>query len=224
MLSQVFHSLFEASADGIAPLVLLICLLANFGLGFLLSLLYQQGEGYSKDFAMTLVVLPALIAVIIFLVNGNLGTSVAVAGAFSLIKFRSPASSSRELLLVFMATALGLATGMGYLWLALLMTLVVGSVLLVLDKSSFAKHGANWQHITVKIPQSQDHSQKLYQLLETLGKGASLETATAKHQQLELTYRVYTTLSDQDLLHRLLHTHPTWEIKLSRGIKKKKSL
>lgn len=126
MLSAIFQSVYSQATVSINPLWVLVSFLVSLFLGGILAYLYRSQTTYSRDFALTLVVLPSLIALVIFLVNGNLGTSVAVAGAFSLIKFRSPASSSKELLLVFMATALGLAIGMGYLLLALVTTLVVG--------------------------------------------------------------------------------------------------
>ena len=91
-------------------------------LGLVLAMVYKYKTLHTKEFVVTLTLMPALIAIIILLVNGNLGTSVAVAGAFSLIRFRSAAGSSKELLAVFLATAIGLATGMGYLLLAVAFT------------------------------------------------------------------------------------------------------
>lgn len=224
MLSQIFQSVLSTSALTVNPAWLLTCLLVSLALGLLLARLYKQGGSYSKDFALTLVVLPALIAVIIFLVNGNLGTSVAVAGAFSLIKFRSPASSSRELLLVFMATAIGLATGMGYLLLAILMTVLVGGVVLVLEQSSLIQQTSSWQEITVSIPKTEADRQALEDFLASIGQAPVLETAQNKQGQLELSYGLLTDLSDQELIQRLLVINPLWTVKISRRLKKKKSL
>ena len=83
---------------------------------------------------ITLSLLPAIISIIIFLVNGNLGTSVAVAGTFSLIRFRSAAGGSKELLAVFMAAAIGITTGMGFVALAVVFTLSISFVWLILKK------------------------------------------------------------------------------------------
>ncbi|MET3558091.1 hypothetical protein ABID29_001206 [Streptococcus rupicaprae] len=224
MLDQMFQSVLSSSTVSVNPVWLLLCLVTSLGLGLILTSLYKHDGNYSKDFALTLVVLPVLIAVIIFLVNGNLGTSVAVAGAFSLIKFRSPASSSKELLLVFMATAVGLATGMGYLLLAILMTVLISGVLLLLEKSPFIHQAANWQEITICLPQTEADRQGVEDFLTSLGQAPSLETAKTKQGQLELTYRILTSLSDQDLLDRLILAQPSWNINLSRRLKKKKSL
>ncbi|MGT2756757.1 DUF4956 domain-containing protein [Streptococcus ovuberis] len=224
MLDQMFQSVLSSSTVSVNPVWLLACLLTSLALGFILTSLYKHDGNYSKDFALTLVVLPALIAVIIFLVNGNLGTSVAVAGAFSLIKFRSPASSSKELLLVFMATAVGLATGMGYLLLAILMAMVIGGVLLTLEKSAFIHQAANWQEITICLPQTDPDRREVEDFVAHLGRSPSLETVKSGQGQLELTYRVLTGLSDQALLDHLLLIQPSWTVKLSRRLKKKKSL
>ena len=63
---------------------------------------------------MTLAILPAMVQMVILLVNGNIGAGVAVAGAFSLVRFRSVPGTAREIGAIFLAMAIGLATGMGY--------------------------------------------------------------------------------------------------------------
>ena len=78
------------------------------------NLYFEQGE-YTKNFVVTLLLLPALVQAVIMLVNGNLGTGVAIMGAFSLVRFRSVPGTSREISGVFYAIVVGLATGMGYL-------------------------------------------------------------------------------------------------------------
>lgn len=224
MLSTMFQSVFRQASVVINPIWLLASLLVSLGLGLVLAKLYRSHPLASREFAMTLVVLPSLIAVVIFLVNGNLGTSVAVAGAFSLIKFRSPASSSKELLLVFMATAVGLATGMGYLMLATLMTLLVGGVFLILEKTWTDKQGRQLQQVTISLPQASSSRHDLATFLEQLGTSPLLEKVTVKQGRLELTYLLLLDLSDQELLDHLQSLDPDWAISLSRTVQKKKSL
>lgn len=224
MLSAIFQSVFSQASVLIHPLWFLTSLLVSLILGLGLAKLYRFQSSPSREFTQILVVLPSLIAVVIFLVNGNLGTSVAVAGAFSLIKFRSPASSSKELLLVFMATAIGLATGMGYLVLAVMMSILISGVLLLLEKSTFIYPATNWQEVTICLPQAEANRHEIEGFLANVGQAPSLETAKSRQGQLELTYRILTGLSDQDLLDRLIVAQPSWSIKLSRQLKKKKSL
>lgn len=224
MLNHLLQSVFSQSSVVVSPLMLFWSALVSLFLGGLLSALYRYKTSYSKEFAVTLVVLPTLIATIIFLVNGNLGTSVAVAGAFSLIKFRSPASSSKELLLVFMATAVGLATGMGYLTLATVLTLLVSAVLVLLEHLAFRGRSSHWHQVRVRFPASPENQQQLSSLLNHLGQTSQLETVKVKQGELDLTYLVLSNWSDQDLLQQLLAVDNTWTVTVERSIKKKKAL
>lgn len=100
-----------------------------------------QGS-YTKNFVVTLAILPALVQLVIMLVNGNVGTSVAVLGTFSLIRFRSVPGSSREIVSIFFSMAVGLATGMGFLTFAGMMTVLTGVVFLLLMKTPFGETGS----------------------------------------------------------------------------------
>ncbi|MBO6064997.1 MAG: DUF4956 domain-containing protein, partial [Lachnospiraceae bacterium] len=91
----------------------------------------------SGSFLLTLAILPAMVQLIIMLVNGNIGAGVAVAGAFGLIRFRSVAGTAREIGLVFLATAIGLATGMGYVILAAVFFLLIAAYMLLLTLIGF---------------------------------------------------------------------------------------
>ena len=112
MLNQLFNSIYSSAEVKINPLALIFSMITSLILGIVLAKVYKRQTIYTKEFVITLSLLPAIISIIIFLVNGNLGTSVAVAGTFSLIRFRSAAGGSKELLAVFMATAIGITTGM----------------------------------------------------------------------------------------------------------------
>lgn len=224
MLNHLFQSVFQLADSSTVTGWFLLSFLISLGLGAVLAYLYRYQEIYSREFAMTLVVLPSLIAVVIFLVNGNLGTSVAVAGAFSLIKFRSPASSSKELLLVFMATAVGLAAGMGYILLAVVITLLISGVLLVLERLWIDQKHQQWQEITVAMPKQAGSRQHLEALLAPLGSRLILEKISGKRDLLELTYLIRLDISDQEVIDYLLALHPSWTVSLSKTVKKKKSL
>ena len=118
-----------ANETNAKPEMLMMSLVVALITGLWLAWVYKYKTLYTKDFVITLALLPTIIAMIIFLVNGNLGTSVAVAGTFSLIRFRSAAGGAKEMLVIFMATAIGLACGMGYVFLALGFTLVLTCLL-----------------------------------------------------------------------------------------------
>ena len=113
MLNQLFNDVFTSTA--VKPLTMLEAIGVALVLGLVVAKVYQYKTVYSKSFVMSLALLPALIAVVIFLVNGSLGAGVAVMGAFSLIRFRSAPGGAKELVSIFLAMTIGIAIGMGYL-------------------------------------------------------------------------------------------------------------
>lgn len=132
MLTSLFAD-SATSATGatleLAPLAL--CLAVSLALGLALALVYCVRHRHTRSFVVTLAILPAVVCVVIALVNGNVGTGVAVAGAFSLVRFRSVPGSARDMGFVFLAMCVGLACGMGYVAVAVLTTVVVGGAYLL---------------------------------------------------------------------------------------------
>lgn len=124
MLETIFGSILTAGLTGSA---FVICLLVALALGALVAAVYMYKNTYTQSMAVTLALLPAMVQVIILLVNGNLGAGVAVSGAFSLVRFRSAAGSARDITCIFLAMTLGLATGMGYIGIAI----VTGAVMCI---------------------------------------------------------------------------------------------
>lgn len=113
MLDKTFASLYDPVV-GITLGTFLICIGAALALGLIMALVCRFRSDHSRGFTMTLALLPATVAVVIMMVNGNLGAGVAVAGAFSLVRFRSSPGTAREIGGLFLAMAVGLACGMGY--------------------------------------------------------------------------------------------------------------
>ena len=131
------------------------CTAVSLLLGLVIALCYMYcSEKKSKSFVITLAALPILVQAVIMLVNGNLGTGVAIMGAFSLIRFRRVAGSAREIGAVFFAMTVGLATGMGYVGFAVIITAVVALLFIVLTKSGFGGTGAADKHLKVTIPEN----------------------------------------------------------------------
>ena len=111
----------------------------------------------TQSFAVTLAILPAVVQLVIMLVNGDLGAGVAVAGAFSLVRFRSAPGTAREIGALFLAMALGLATGMGYVWLAVLAFAVLAAVMLLLTAVNFGSPKASERVLKITIPENLDY-------------------------------------------------------------------
>lgn len=162
MLDQLFTGLFDSATQTvIAPADFLLCLGVSLALGLLLALCYLWRSRSSGSFVMTLALLPAVVCVVIMLVNGNIGTGVAVAGAFSLVRFRSAPGSAREIGAIFIAMGAGLAAGMGYLAYAFLFVLVLGLVSVLYTASGFGtsrKAGAE-RVLRVTIPEDLDYTE-----------------------------------------------------------------
>lgn len=132
----------------------------SLGLGLLLAVVHMFKNRYSRSFVATLAILPAIVCVIIMAVNGNIGTGVAVAGAFSLVRFRSAPGTAKEIGALFVAMAVGLLTGMGNLLYALVFTLVVGCMILLYQALGFGEAGTDElkKSLRVTIPEDLDYT------------------------------------------------------------------
>lgn len=129
MLDTIFQGLFDSSVTTlIAPADFLLCVGVSLVIGLALCAMTLWRTQYSRSFAVTLAILPGVVCVVIMMVNGNVGTGVAVAGAFSLVRFRSAPGSAREIGAIFIAMGAGLITGMGYLAYGALFALLLGGV------------------------------------------------------------------------------------------------
>ncbi len=126
-------------------------------LGLVIAFLHARIRSGSRSFLITLALLPAVVQLVIMLVNGNIGAGVAVAGAFSLVRFRSVAGSGREITAIFLAMAVGLATGMGYLGIASLYTLILTLATLFLEKTRLFSENGAVRMVKVLIPENLDY-------------------------------------------------------------------
>ena len=127
MLNHMFQGIFAAEgAAVIAVPQFLLCVGVALGIGVVLALLYTLQRRGTTSFRVTLAILPAIVCVVIMMVNGNVGAGVAVAGAFSLVRFRSVPGTAREIGMLFLAMGTGLICGMGYLGYAVLFGVLMG--------------------------------------------------------------------------------------------------
>ena len=136
---------------------LILCTVSALVFGLAVAATYMFRNKYSKSLVVTLVLLPAIVQVVIMLVNGNIGAGVAVAGAFSLVRFRSIPGSAREIAYVFFAMAVGFITGMGFILYALVFLLIVGGAGLLLTCADFGQDGKNTRVLRIVIPENLDY-------------------------------------------------------------------
>lgn len=128
------------------------CTLASLILGAVIAGMSMIRSRYSKSFLITLATLPAIVQVVIMLVNGNVGTGVAVMGAFSLVRFRSVPGSAKEITNLFLAMAVGLATGMGYIGIAAVLTVLLCGLQLLYTLLRFGENRREEKLLKITIP------------------------------------------------------------------------
>lgn len=163
----MLSSILETGSTGAVTMEsFIICSLASIVLGILGAIAYMYRNSYSKGFVVTLAVLPLMVQVVIALVNGNLGAGVAVAGAFSLIRFRSAQGGGRELGAIFLAMAIGLATGMGYIGIAVMLTAVIALMQYVLMTSRFGDEKMSKKQLRISIPENLNYEGAFDEIFE----------------------------------------------------------
>ena len=227
MITQLFNSIYSSAEIKVNPLALIASLVTGLILGIILAKVYKHQTIYSKEFVITLSLLPAIISIIIFLVNGNLGTSVAVAGTFSLIRFRSAAGGSKELLAIFMATAIGITTGMGFLALGVFFTLLISFFWLHFEKMGFSSVSQTRRYVQIQIPSELDYEVLFEAIFETACKSfelTSVQSVDNKLIKLDYVVDLKPDVSDQRLIQRFLRYEKIKNISLSKEAKKRKTL
>ena len=154
--------------------VFIICTAASLALGLGTALLCMYKSRYTQSFVVTLAMLPAVVQVVIMLVNGNIGAGVAVAGAFSLVRFRSAPGSAREIGMIFLAMAIGLATGMGYVALAVIFFAVMAAFVLLLTVLRFGGGNEYERELKITIPETLDYDGLFDDLFQKYTRSAQL--------------------------------------------------
>lgn len=168
-MNNLFKGIFDTSAVSTISLdKFLLCVGIALVCGIVLALCYAHRTRYTRSFLATLAMLPAVVCVVIMMVNGNVGAGVAVAGAFSLVRFRSVPGTAKEITMLFLAMGAGLLAGMGYLGYGMLFTIIMAVVSLIwahLDLGT-KKNAALYKTMNITIPEDLDYSQVFDGILE----------------------------------------------------------
>lgn len=186
------ESIFDSAATAITAGDALICTAVAIVLGVIIAAIYMASGTYTKSFVVTLAVLPALVQAVIMMVNGNLGTGIAVLGAFSLVRFRSVPGSSKEIVSIFFSMAVGLAAGMGQLVYAVLFTVVVGAIFFLLCKSNFGKEKTDEKELKITIPENLNYADVFDDIFEEYTKSVKLVRVKTTNlgSMFELSYHI----------------------------------
>ena len=160
MSDSIFNGIFDTAGTSVISVKdFLICVVVSLVIGIILAFAYMFKSSYTKSFVVTLALLPAVVCVVIMMVNGNIGAGVAVAGAFSLVRFRSVPGTAKEIGVLFLAMGAGLVAGMGYLAYAVLFTIVLCVILVIYNVLGLGGKLANkGKTLNVTIPEDLDYT------------------------------------------------------------------
>lgn len=219
MLNSLFNCVITEGA--ITGSSFLLCTITSLILGGLIAGFYRMTERTSKSFLITLIILPAVIQMVIMLVNGNIGAGVAVAGAFSLVRFRSVPGSGKEISTIFLTMAVGLAAGMGYLAAAALFAIVISLVSFTFSKFS-PDSGKNTRLLRITIPEDLDYEGIFEEILEKYTSGFELVSVkTAGMGTLyKLEYQIIPkkNISSHEMIDKLRERNGNLEIFYGRPV------
>ena len=159
MPDTLFSGLFDtALTNTISPGHFLLCIGVSLAVGLMLCAMTLWRSHSSRSLMVTLAILPAVVCVVIMMVNGNVGTGVAVAGTFNLVRFRSAPGSAWEISAIFVAMGTGLITGMGYLGYGVLFALIMGAAMMLYNLLTTRGGDTPYRTLHITIPEDLDYA------------------------------------------------------------------
>lgn len=157
----------------------LLIIISSIILGLAISLAYMKThkrEGYTSGFTVTLIMLPVIIAIIILLVGNNVARAFSLAGAFSIIRFRSAPGDPKDITYVFFTLAVGLTCGMGYVGYAFIFTLILCALVVILDMTRFAIPRTKTSKLKITIPEDLNYDGIFDDILNKYTNSWNIET------------------------------------------------
>ncbi|MBQ9743819.1 MAG: DUF4956 domain-containing protein [Clostridia bacterium] len=220
MLDNLFKGVFSQPGEAVILVhIFLLCILSALACGIILALAYTYKSRYTKSFLMTICILPAVVCTVIMMVNGNIGTGVAVAGAFSLVRFRSTPGSAKEICTIFIAMGAGLISGMGYLAYAILFSILLSVITVVFKAIKIGKVKENTKVLLITVPEDLNYDTAFDEILKNYTK--SYELFTVKTSNLgslfKLKYLVdmKSGVSEKEMIDEIRCRNGNLEIRLS---------
>lgn len=200
MLDIFFKGIFDTEFTSIISISdFLLCIGCSLLLGIVITFCYMYKTHYTKSFATTLALLPAVVCVVIMMVNGNVGAGVAVAGAFSLVRFRSAPGSAKEICIIFLAMTTGLITGMGYLGFACLFTCILCFMYLLYTYLDLGKANEKYRTLQITIPENLNYTEVFEDIFSTFT--TSYELCQVKTTNMGSLFRLTYSLTLKSVKH-----------------------
>lgn len=223
MLNSLFSGLFDTSMTNVISVSdFLLCIVCSLVIGLILAFGYMYRSRYTKSFIITLTLLPAVVCVVIMMVNGNVGAGVAVAGAFSLVRFRSVPGTAKEITMLFLAMGAGLISGMGYLGFALLFTVIMCLLSLLYNQLDFGtkKNASIYKTLHITIPEDLDYTDVFEEILKKYTTSCELVRVktTNMGSMFRLTYNLtlQKTANEKAMIDELRCRNGNLEISVSK--------
>ncbi len=223
MPNQLFRGLFDTDMTAVISVPdFLLCVGSALVIGLLISACYRYHIRYTRSFVATLALLPAVVCVVIMMVNGNVGAGVAVAGAFSLVRFRSVPGTAREIGALFLAMGAGLIVGMGYIAYGFLFSIVLGAASMLYNRLDFGagEKAALYKTLHITIPEDLDYTGVFDGLLREYTSSCELTQVrtTNMGSLFRLTYNITLRSADREkeLIDKLRCRNGNLEITVSK--------
>ncbi|WP_034462115.1 MULTISPECIES: DUF4956 domain-containing protein [Butyrivibrio] len=209
----------------ITGLTFIISILCSLAIGVYIAFMYTIKNDYTGSFVVALALIPAIVQVIIMLVNGNIGAGVAVAGAFSLVRFRSAPGSGKEITSIFLSMAAGLATGMGYIGIAVIFVVFITLANLIFSNINMFNGANGEKYLKITVPEGLDFEGIFDDIFERYTNKAELMEVrtTAMGSLYRLSYKVVlrAKASTKSMLDEMRERNGNLEIICSRSIASK---
>ena len=221
MLDTIFRGLFDSDTAAVISITdFLLCLGCALVLGLILSLVHTLLGRCTRSFIVTLALLPAVVCVVIMMVNGNVGAGVAVAGAFSLVRFRSVPGSAREITMLFLAMGSGLMAGMGYLGFSLVFTVIMTLCVALWNALRIPDRSRLYRTLNITIPEDLNYTDVFEPILHEYATDVELirVKTTNMGSLFRLTYNLTLkeTGRDKEMIDALRCRNGNLEISLAR--------
>ncbi len=200
----MFNSIFDSTVNGLDIKTALICAGVALVLGVAIAITHMKTSQTSKGFLITLATLPILVMAVMIMINGNLGTSIAILGAFSLIRFRSIQGDAKELLSIFFTMMVGLALGMGHVLFAIVITVISILAILFFSYTSILEPNKKNRVLKIVIPEDLDYEDAFDEIFHKYTSKANL--VRMKTMNMGSLYKL------------------TYDITIKKGIKEKEFL
>ncbi|XFA99198.1 DUF4956 domain-containing protein [Candidatus Izemoplasma sp. B36] len=186
------ESLSESLEVNISLKETLVMIIISFICGFFISVVYMKTSergNYSKNFAITMILLPAIISSIILLIGSDIARAFSLAGAFSIIRFRSEPGEPKDIAYVLFSMGAGLALGIGEYLYAVIFTLILCVSMIILSKTNFANKKVMFKQLKITIPEDLNYEEAFKEVFDKFK--VTYELKKVKTASLGSLYQLY---------------------------------